>query len=156
MIINDGDLVFFQKGKELKQTDNGWYRTVILTKDGKGTMKFIHRLVAEYFVPNPNNYSVVNHIDEQKENNHYTNLEWCTHKYNVNYSLKNRKKSPRRRRKILQIKDGIVVNVFDGGKEAEANGYNQKMISASCIGIRKHYKGYEWKYAESEGAVKDE
>ena len=45
----------------------------------------IHRLVALSFIPNPNKYLQVNHIDEYKLNNNVNNLEWCTAKYNINY-----------------------------------------------------------------------
>lgn len=45
----------------------------------------LHRLVAEAFIPNQNQYSDINHKDENKENNKIDNLEWCTHKYNMNY-----------------------------------------------------------------------
>lgn len=46
----------------------------------------VHRLVASYFVPNPNNYTIVNHIDEDKLNNKASNLEWCTYSYNMTYN----------------------------------------------------------------------
>ena len=68
------------------------YPMVVLARDGKTKNCLIHRLVAEAFIPNPNHYPVVNHIDENKANNHVGNLEWCTQKYNINYgtSLKMR------------------------------------------------------------------
>lgn len=47
-----------------------------------------HRLVATYFVDNPNNYNTVNHIDMNKQNNYYKNLEWCTQKHNINEAMK--------------------------------------------------------------------
>jgi hypothetical protein len=62
------------------------YKTIMMTKDGKHNREFVHRLVAATFIPNPNNYRCVNHKDENKLNNCYNNLEWCTHQYNTNYS----------------------------------------------------------------------
>lgn len=62
------------------------YMYVYLSKNGKSKSFLLHRLVAKHFIKNPNNYPVVNHIDYNKENNVYTNLEWCTQKMNVNHS----------------------------------------------------------------------
>lgn len=64
---------------------NRCYATVILN-DGKGYK--VHRLVAEAFIPNPNNLPCVNHKDENPLNNRVDNLEWCTNQYNVKYSAK--------------------------------------------------------------------
>lgn len=60
-----------------------------LFKNGKGKTHKVHRLVAMIFIPNPNNLPIVNHIDEDKTNNNVNNLEWCTHKYNMNYGTRN-------------------------------------------------------------------
>ena len=61
------------------------YLTACLWLNNVQQKILIHRLVANAFIPNPNNLNEVNHIDEDKENNQYTNLEWCTHLYNMNY-----------------------------------------------------------------------
>jgi hypothetical protein len=85
----DGSLVSKLRGvKTLKPCDNGiGYRQYYLRSlDGKSKWYKVHRLVAEYYVQNPHNYNEVNHIDGDKSNNHYTNLEWCTHAQNVRHS----------------------------------------------------------------------
>lgn len=64
--------------------DKGYLR-VALSKDDVSKDFFIHRLVAMAFIPNPNNYPIINHMNEVKTDNRVENLEWCTHKYNVNY-----------------------------------------------------------------------
>lgn len=73
-------------GKQMKQSmhDKG-YKIVSLTRDGKTKMRFVHRLVAEAFIPNPDNLPMVNHKDEDKTNNFLENLEWCTNEYNLTY-----------------------------------------------------------------------
>ena len=72
------------KEKILKGSTTTWgYLQVSLTKDGKRIKKHIHTLVAEAFIPNPNNLSEVNHKDYNKENNYVDNLEWCTHNANM-------------------------------------------------------------------------
>ena len=69
------------------------YKEVRLSKEGKRKPYKVHRLVAIYFIPNPNNYKEVNHKDEDKTNNHVSNLEWCDRKYNINYGTRNKKAS---------------------------------------------------------------
>lgn len=61
------------------------YMSVSLCKNHTQKSFHIHRLVAENFIPNPNNYPCINHIDENKENNDISNLEWCTYQYNNTY-----------------------------------------------------------------------
>lgn len=78
-----------KNGKVLKQmikrTNGTCYKSVDLWKDGKYYKKYIHRLLAEAFIPNPDGLPFVNHKDEDGTNNFIDNLEWCTREYNVNY-----------------------------------------------------------------------
>lgn len=75
-----------RNSKIIKQRiDADGYKAVGLHKDGEEKKYMVHRLVAMVFIPNPYNYEEVNHKDENKQNNFVSNLEWCSHKYNVNY-----------------------------------------------------------------------
>ena len=65
------------------------YPFLYLYRNGKRDSQMVHRLVAKAFIPNPNNYDEVNHKDEDATNNVVTNLEWCTHSYNMNYGTRN-------------------------------------------------------------------
>ena len=69
--------------KPMKCT-NG-YLCACLWKNNKQQKILVHRLVALHFINNPQNYEDVNHIDENKENNQVDNLQWCSHKFNMNY-----------------------------------------------------------------------
>lgn len=72
--------------KTLSLTQRKGYNIVSLSKNGEKTIFTVHRLVATMFIPNPYNYPVVNHKDENKANNMVDNLEWCTVQYNTQYS----------------------------------------------------------------------
>ena len=96
------------------------YETIMLYKNGSRTRFLIHRLVASAFIPNPNNYPVVNHIDEDKSNNRVDNLEWCTQQYNVNYGtgldrlsgvLKGKKRSEETKKRLSEINKGRVQSL---------------------------------------------
>ena len=88
----------FKKERILKPYKDGGknYFIIALYKNGKREYKQIHRLVAEAFIPNTNNFPLVNHKDENKTNNYVNNLEWCTCKYNTNYGTSRLKMSKKR------------------------------------------------------------
>ena len=119
------------------------YLTVNLWKDGGFKTKRIHRLVAEAYIPNPDNLPQVNHRDENKTNNCLQNLEWCDASYNNNYGTRIEKiKKP-----ILQFTlDGEFVREWpsasDVSKEVQSN------IVTCLKGRYKTAYGFVWKYKE--------
>ena len=82
--------IYLSKEKKLKPYNNGYgYMLVDMRKNGKRYMRLVHRLVADAFIPNPNNLPQINHKDGNKSNNCIDNLEWCTYKQNIIHSWKN-------------------------------------------------------------------
>ena len=104
---------------------------------------YIHRLVAEAFVPNPDNLPEVNHKNENKLCNESWNLEWCTHSYNNSYGSKNDKNKKRVAKLNL---NGDILKIYDYLSLVELDGYNLKNVSRVCRNKSKTHKGYKWMY----------
>lgn len=77
------------------------YKRVGLWKNQQNTVRFVHRLVAETFIPNPLNKPFINHIDNDPHNNHVDNLEWCTQQENIQHSLKQGRR-PQNTQQVMQ------------------------------------------------------
>lgn len=141
-----------------KKTNGNGYKVVNLRKNGKGTNKYIHRLVAETFIENTNNYKCINHKDENKNNNRAENLEWCTYKYNNRYNdkhIKTGKKLINNKsisKRILQLdeNDNIIKEYPSIAEASRTFGVSNQVINDCLKGKQKHSAGYKWKYAEDQ------
>lgn len=133
-----------KNGHILKPSNTGGYCHISL-RYGRKKEVLIHRLVAEAFIPNPFNYKYVNHKDENKLNNNFENLEWCTAKYNATYG----KGSLARNQRVIQYDlDGNALKFWDSIKEAsDILEICRQGISSCCRNIKKTAGGYAWSYA---------
>lgn len=109
----------------------------------------VHRLVAQAFIPNPNNLPQVNHKDEDKTNNCVDNLEWCTNKYNCNYGNHIENIVKKTRMPIYSIDEDGNIEYFDGVREAIrilSNGKNNSSAQISNVLDKPNrtYLGRHW------------
>lgn len=146
----------FIKGKVLtKFVTNRGYQRVKFSVGSDRKMVSVHRIIAETFIPNPNNYPVVNHIDGDTKNNSVSNLEWCTQSKNIQHAFKNGLSkglrgdlSPHKVAVMQYEKDGTFVKRWSCMVEAARHigGTKNGIYSACNLKNCKTYKGYIWKY----------
>ena len=156
-------IVVTQKERILK----GWKNTegyvcIRLWKDNVDIFKRVHRLVAEAFIPNPENKPNVNHIDGNKSNNHKDNLEWSTqsenvfHAYNtlnVQAGFKTTAKEIANKKKI-KIKQFTLENIFvkEWNSASDINkelGICRTAIVDCCKGLIRKSAGFKWEYCRN-------
>lgn len=169
-VSNLGRVKSLKFGKEriLKEVKDGFgYLMVFLCKDGKQKMFKVHRLVAESFIPNPENKPQVNHKIDTEEgktinmvffnedgsiNKEKTTIEWCDCRYNNNYGTRNERISKKMTngklsKTVLQFtKTGEFVREWNSTQECGRNGFLQQNVAACCNGKRKYHKGFMWRY----------
>lgn len=97
-----GNVSYLKRDRTVKSTLDRGYLKLQLNKSGKRKTKYIHQLVAETFIANPNNYKEINHKDSNPKNNCVENLEWCDRKYNINYMVKHQKEIKERHKKRIE------------------------------------------------------
>lgn len=131
------------------------YRYIEPRDNGKGYLCFnlksnhtqktvyVHRLVANAFVANPNKHTEINHKDENKRNNSADNLEWCSHINNCNYGTRNERAKAKRTRKIICNETGVIYNSVE--QAAEIMGVGKTAISNCLHGRTKTCAGYTWR-----------
>ena len=157
-ITDEGQVYSYQKKRFLTPAKCGrGYLKVMLCRgkeDHKNLM--IHRLVAEAFIPNPDEKLTVNHIDGNKLNNVVSNLEWNTYSENLKHAYAHglnywNKKKGRAMRPVHMIdKDsGEILKTYQSIGEAirDIGAIRQSPIIDVCRGRRKSFMGYAWRYA---------
>ena len=135
---------------ETKRT--GYLRVKLYDSSGKMKNFLVHRLVCEAFHENPEDKPCVNHIDENKANNAAINLEWCTHKENINHGTHNARSAKARSKPVGQYTtDGKFVKIWQSVIEVERQlGFAKGSLSNAARGNLKTAYGYVWKYIEEE------
>lgn len=138
----------------VQQIKKGYY-TIRLSKHSKKKDYVVHRLIAQAFIPNPNNLPQVNHKDENKLNNKIENLEWCTVTYNNCYGtrLERASVSNKLRREVLKFDlDNNYIDTYKSVTEAgRRNNTSVANISACCRGVYKQSKGYIYRFKNERG-----
>ena len=145
-ISDKGEIVNINTNKELKPyIRNDGYVIISLSKGGKKYKCYLHRLVAETFIPNPDNLPQVNHKDENKSNNCVSNLEWITPKDNCNYGTRNERQGLGHSKPIEQYDlEGNFIKEWNSAAQVERDlGFNHSNISKCCLGQQKTAYNYK-------------
>lgn len=140
-----------EKGYYLYKSKTLYYM-VKLSKNNKKRMKSIHRLVAEAFIPNPENKQQINHINGNKYDNRVENLEWVTPNENMIHAYKSGLEKPTKTSAVNQYDiDGNFIQHWNTIKEAKIYLKNNSLhITDVCLGKRKTAGGFVWKYVGKE------
>lgn len=153
---------FVKKGRILKCNLNnkGYFRVQLIDSSGGKKQLFVHRLVADAFIPHDACDNVVNHLDFNPQNNNVENLEWTTSMGNSQYSAeRGRMINKVRSAKVaeMQRKNGRPVigkNIITGEEitfrwlnECSSQGFQPSCVSNCCQNKRTKHKGYIWRYA---------
>ena len=139
---------FREKILSLVKTGKG-YLSVVLCRCGRHKMYCVHRLVLMTFNPIENMENLdCNHIDENKENNHLSNLEWTTHKENCNHGTRIARVAEKNSIPIVQLSlEGKYIRSYKSSYDAEREGgYNPGNINKCCKGRLKTHGGYRFMY----------
>lgn len=148
-VTEKGD-IYSKKTKKLMayQIDKDGYKRFRFWIKRKPFKIFIHRLVALLYIENPNNFPVINHIDGNKQNNHVSNLEWCTVKYNTIHAEKLGLRTHEylyKKTKQIDMYNGTTINIFKSITEAALlTGINRQSIGKVCLRKGKSAGGYKW------------
>ena len=129
------------------------YRRMTFVKDGKQETRLLHRIIAEAFLPNPNNLPCVDHIDDNPSNSVADNLQWCSYKTNNSKEhhrkaqslAKNGRVDPKRK-PLVALKDGNLFKIYASMFEANLDGHINSAILRVLRGQLKHHHGLQWLY----------
>lgn len=159
MVSNTGRIRRLGEETDHSVRDNKGYLVTDLYKDGQRSTCRVHRLVAQEFIPNPDNKPCINHIDGNKHNNNFSNLEWVTKKENCQHAWTNGLCKPSRsmlgRKNPNAGRKGKPFRIIETGEvfrtlyecEKAING-NNRHINDCLKGRQKTHRGYHFEYAE--------
>lgn len=159
-ISNHGHVRNSKTGRILKPeiTGDGYLRVYLKQDEGKLKHLYVHRLVAQVFLPNPDNKETVDHQDGDRQNNHVRNLRWATHLEQGRNKDCSPKEEHNRGRVIVQYDlDGNFIKQWNSAIEIERSlGIDSSLIIKSCRDQHDGNKDYIWRYIEDVEELENE
>ena len=152
-ITSDGDVISHKFGRDkiLKPIHNrkGYLKINLYNYDNYKKV-FIHRLVLLAFDEGYSEDLETNHIDEDKENNNYKNLEWVTCKQNNNHGTGNIRRAKTISKSVTQLTlEGKLIKKWESATEAQRKGnFDRSSISRACLGKLKTSGGFKWRFTD--------
>lgn len=126
------------------------YRYVALRKNNVRKNNLVHRLVAEAFIPNPDNLPIINHKDENPHNNNVNNLEWCDYLYNLLYNDGHIRRGDKMSKHIYAYgEDGSLIAEYKSVQDASrTTNLSSGDINLCCLNKINAYKNIVWSYSK--------
>lgn len=149
-VSNLGNVYSCYINRNLKNGISDGYKFVILNKNGDKKFSLVHRLVAEAFIPNPDNLPLINHKDEDRLNCRIDNLEWCDHVYNATYNDAHVKRGKALSKHVYGYDNsGNLIYEFCSTREAtrKLNLPNSRIVDC-CNNKISVYKNIVWSYSK--------
>lgn len=139
---------YMRKGGLLKpNTDRDGYQRVTLFSNGARKKVGVHQLVARTFIPNLENFPIINHKDENPRNNRVENLEWCTHEYNSNYGNRNHKVSKEVSKAVTSYNPlSKEFKHYSSMELTREDGFTPSKVSRCCNGKQRTHRGLLWEF----------
>lgn len=130
---------------------NHGYEEITLYKNTKRQKFLVHRLVAQYFLENPHNYPCINHKDENKLNNRFDNLEWCSYQYNNSYGTARIRMIEKEAYGVDQftISGHWIATYVSVGTASRLLNIPVHSIRDCCRGVCSTAYGYKWEYPKT-------
>ena len=131
------------------------YHSVVLSDGNRRRKSFmVHVLVARTFIPNPNNYPEIDHINRNSTDNRVENLRWCTHHMNMmneetrkhSVLMRRGKKRPSQWKPVVRMKDGTATKVYESIISTGIDGFSITTVGKVCNGSGKSCGGFQWMY----------
>ena len=144
-VTRNGEVFSSKSGslKRLKGSSSEGYRLTVFCVNGQITRKLTHRIVAEMFIPNPENKPQVNHINGIRHDNRVENLEWATNSENSIHAYKFLGKKPPHPKKVVCVDTGVIYNSIM--EASRASGVRRTSIQMVLRGKQKTAGGHQWK-----------